>query len=182
MGRIYTRTGDNGQTALFGGPRVRKDHARLEALGAIDELNSAVGMARSWPLPADVDTVLHRIQHELFVVGAELAHLKAAKSPAPAVGPEQVRAIEAEIDRFDAQLPELRSFVIPGGIGGAAALYLARAVCRRAERCVVAALAETAQQTNLGVLPYLNRLGDLLFVVARYVNYQAGADETLWNA
>ncbi len=181
MANARKHSGDDGRTNLLAGDRVRKDHPRPEALGAIDELNSAIGLARSWPLPREADTVLERIQHELFTVGAELASPETPGRDVPAIEPKQVQAIEAEIEHFGAQLPALRHFVLPGGVGGAAALYLARAICRRAERRVVTALGEGGLRESSPMFAYLNRLGDLLFVLARYVNRRAESNEVGWH-
>lgn len=181
MKTIYTRTGDRGETGLFGGPRVPKDCPRLEVCGALDELNAHLGLARAAGLPDDVDRVAARLQNELFEVGAELATPDPVRHGTRAVGPGHVREIEADIDRFDAALPALSGFIVPGGGRGGAEVHVARAVCRRAERRL-AALARQAQEPISPVLlAYLNRLGDLLFVLARAANAWAGASEPLWR-
>lgn len=178
--RIYTRTGDLGETALFGGPRVGKDMVRVEAYGSVDELNSWLGLVRCEPLPEDVDAVLHRLQNELFDVGAELA------SPEPArrnvrIEKEHVAALEADIDRFERELPALKAFVLPGGERGAASMHVARAVCRRAERRTVTLIREIPDGVSLVLLAYLNRLSDLLFVLARVVNARSGRPDVPWD-
>lgn len=178
--KIYTRTGDRGETGLFGGGRVRKDANRVEAYGAVDELNAALGAARAALLVAENDAVAARVQAELFTVGAVLATpkgTKAARQIAPVRG-EWVKELEDAIDRIDQAVPKLEAFVLPGGSAGAAALHLARAVCRRAERRVVAL--STAEQILDDTVVYLNRLSDLLFMMARLENLRRGVAETPW--
>lgn len=179
--KIYTKTGDTGETGLYGGTRVLKDAMRVEACGMVDELNACVGFARSQIQDVEIDAVLHRIQNELFDIGADLAtldtHSKAANLRIlPTLTPE----LEKEIDRFEDQLPPLKNFILPGGSAGGAAIHFARTVCRRAERCVVT-LAK-AEAVNPEVLVYLNRLSDLLFVLARTVNHRLGETEPLWES
>lgn len=176
MGRIYTRKGDAGETALRGGGRVPKDHPRVEAYGALDEVSSTLGAARAFLQDAELDAVLERIQRDLFVMGAEVA---APEGTGPRVEEAQVLALEREIDRLDAELPRLSAFVLPGGHPAGSLLHMARAICRRAERRMVA-LARS-EVLNPEIVRYLNRLSDLLFVLARTVNRRAGAGETLWR-
>ncbi len=181
--RIYTRTGDRGETHLFGGVRVPKDHPRVEAYGTVDELNSILGLVRA-KLPAgDLQTLLTRVQSTLFQIGAELATARPddAKLTAhlPRVEPEQVTELERWIDRLDTELVPLRAFILPGGSEVAALLHVARTVARRAERRVVA-LSRT-ESLNPEILRYLNRLSDLLFVAARWLNKQAGTEEIPWE-
>jgi len=178
---IYTRAGDSGETALFGGRRVSKDVPRLEACGTIDELNCGLGLARAEPLPEDVERVLGRIQAELFEVGAELAAPDREDRGERTVGPAHVRAIEADIDRIEASLTPLEHFILPAGTRAAATLHGARAVCRRAERRLVAASRQSDEAIPPVLLAYLNRLGDLLFVLARSVNAQAGRPDVRWR-
>ena len=180
--KIYTRTGDDGRTALFGGGRVRKDDRRVDAYGSVDELNSVLG----WTVTAVADGVtadrLRQVQHDLFTIGAELATPPAregrVRPDTPALPLERVAAMEAWIDEADAELPGLRAFVLPGGSPGAAALHLARTVCRRSERSVVH-LADT-ESVDEGILTYLNRLSDLLFTLARLENHRAGQPDVEW--
>ena len=180
--KIYTRTGDAGDTALFGGGRVAKSHARIEALGAVDELNASIG----WAVTQVVDG-LHRerleaLQHELFQVGAEIGAPAApsrARPSTPLIGDERAAAMESWIDEMDQELPALKAFVLPGGTPGAAALHLARTVCRRAERAVVR-LAET-EPVRATVVAYLNRLSDLLFTLARLENRRVGRVDVEWK-
>jgi cob(I)alamin adenosyltransferase len=176
--RIYTKTGDDGTTGLFGGERVRKSDARVGAYGDVDELNAALGAAVAGGA-GELGGVLLGVQRELFVLGADLATPKGQQAPyLPRLTPQHVAALEGLIDEYDARLPELRSFILPGGCPLAARLHLARTVCRRAERATVA----LAAQTDIGPVPvqYLNRLADLLFVLARWANRAAGVAETEW--
>jgi len=177
--KIYTRTGDQGETGLLGGSRVRKDDPHTEAYGTVDELNSLVGLARTEPLPPDVDATLGQVQNHLFRLGAQLASIRPGLRAAAAVEPSHIEALESAIDAAEEHLPPLAGFILPGGTRGAALLHVARTVCRRAERRVVA-LAQ--HEPSLDTLPiaYLNRLGDLLFVLARQVNATAGQADVPW--
>ena len=179
--KIYTRTGDLGETGLLGGPRVGKDIVRIEAYGTVDELNASLGLVRAEPLPADADAVLSRIQAELFEVGAELATPDPAAKGTRTVGADRVAALEADIDRFEATLPPLRYFILPAGTRSAATLHLARTICRRAERRLVTLIRQADPPVSPILLGYLNRLGDLLFVLARVCNAQAGQSDTAWH-
>jgi len=174
--KLYTGTGDRGETSVIGG-RVRKDDARVEAYGTIDELNSFVGAAVAALDPAkfaDMREVLQGVQHELFDCGADLATLKTPPSGRPAaVTPQMVERLEALIDKYDAESPPLARFVLPGGTPAAAALHVCRTVCRRAERRVVALAAE--QEVRGLAAVYLNRLSDLFFAMARAANAREGA-------
>jgi cob(I)alamin adenosyltransferase len=178
--KIYTKTGDDGTTGLFGGARIAKDDPRVEAYGAVDELNSVVGLARSAKPSSAIDALLASIQAELFVVGAELATVagKEDKLSMKLVGQEEAGQLELGIDTFEKGLPPLKSFVLPGGSAVGAALHQARTVCRRAERCVLAASRSTAVRGE--VLIYLNRLSDFLFVAARQANQDAGVPDVPW--
>jgi cob(I)alamin adenosyltransferase len=173
--RVYTRAGDKGQTSLVGGQRVSKADVRVEAYGEIDELNSVIGLARAYLEDAEVDQVLALIQNDLFTVGADLA--SPIKVEVPRVGESLVKRLEAKSDHFLAELKPLEEFILPGGSQSGAALHLARAVCRRAERRAVA-LSEK-EEINAEVIAYLNRLSDLLFILARVVNQRAGAPEKM---
>jgi cob(I)alamin adenosyltransferase len=179
--KIYTKTGDGGETSLFGGNRVPKDDARVEAYGAVDELNAAVGMVRSLSPDPEIEADLARIQSELFSVGAELAtpHQTRAHAAIPAVDAGWALALERRMDRWDEELPPLASFVLPGGTRLAAALQVARATCRRAERRAVALSHLAAIDPAVGI--YLNRLSDFLFEAARIANLRAGVAETPWQ-
>jgi cob(I)alamin adenosyltransferase len=180
--KIYTRTGDDGTTGQFAGPRVRKDAARIEAFGAVDELNSFLGLARSEKLPEAIDALLERVERQLFDLGAELSCPDPRRHGLHTLGDADVAALEQAIDAFDAQLPPLKDFVLPGATRSAALLHVARAVCRRAERRLVALTEMSAEPISPVLLAYLNRLGDLLFVLARAANAAAGKPDVLWHA
>jgi cob(I)alamin adenosyltransferase len=181
LSRIYTKTGDKGQTALGDGTRVPKDHPRVAAYGSVDELNAVLGLLLSLhPRPAEAD-LLGTVQNDLFDVGADLCRPQAADEAPGArlrVRPEQAERLEHAIDRLNAGLAPLTSFVLPGGHAPAAWAHLARTVCRRAERDVVTLARD--EPVNPAVVVYLNRLSDLLFVLARVYNNN-GRDEVLWQ-
>ncbi len=179
--KIYTKTGDGGETGLFGGPRVRKNDGRVEAYGEVDELNAALGVVRAQLEDPELERLLAHVQDELFCVGAELAtpHEAKARAVVPAIDARWTARLEAAIDAWEAELPPLRQFILPGGTRTAAALHLARCICRRAERHVVALPAAEAPSPE--TLAYLNRLSDFLFVAARVANHRAGRTETTWD-
>lgn len=177
--KIYTKTGDAGQTGLFAGPRVSKNHPRIEAYGSVDELNATIGLARAWGSTSRLDPLLETIQHGLFAVGAELATPDPQAHGTALIDEAAITALETAIDENQAQLPALRQFILPTGTQFAAALHIARGVCRRAERCFVTLL-ETEPAVSLVTLRYLNRLSDLLFVLARIANAEAGVADTGW--
>ena len=172
--RIYTRTGDTGETALGDLSRVPKTDPRVVAYGAVDELNSLLGVVLAGEMPDAMRAVLERVQNELFDLGADVS-LPAGKEGLRVVD-AQVAALEADCDRFNAELPTLKSFVLPGGTETASRLHVARAVCRRAELRAL-----RAPELNPAVHAYLNRLSDLLFILARAANADAGEDEPLWK-
>jgi cob(I)alamin adenosyltransferase len=186
LSKIYTRTGDDGTTALGSGARVAKHAQRIAAYGSVDETNAAVGTARQHlgggaATHSELDAMLARIQNDLFDLGADLC---APEEPTPKrerlrVTEAQVLRLEEEIDRMNAQLSPLRSFVLPGGSPAAAALHVARTVCRRAEREIVALADRPGEHVSRPVLKYINRLSDLLFVASRTVN-DHGKDDVLW--
>lgn len=182
--RIYTRSGDKGETALVTGERTRKSHPRVEAYGAVDETNACVGLARLHTGgDATLDPMLGRIQNELFDLGADLATPERGLAPgreALRVTDGQVERLEHEIDRLNGELSPLNSFVLPGGSPAAAALHLARTVCRRAERHAVALADLPGEDVSGPALRYLNRLSDLLFTAARWANAR-GRDDVLWT-
>ncbi len=185
--KIYTRGGDGGSTGLFGGARVRKDDPRVEAYGSVDELNACLGMARAFD-PCDVvETILNRLQTELFTLGAELScqpgHARRLRMPL--IGPSHVTALEQDIDACQARLPELTTFVLPTGSRAGSTLHLARTICRRAERRTLSLGSEagaTGEELRADIVTYLNRLSDLLFVLARYQNHEDETPETPWSA
>ncbi len=180
--RVYTRTGDDGTTALGGGERVAKDAARIEAYGTVDELNSALGAALACGLAEELAPLLATIQNELFHLGSDLCVPEDEKErlPVPRIEERHVRALEETIDRLAAALAPLENFLLPGGAPGAAQLHLARTVCRRAERRLVSLAA--AEAVGPWTLRYLNRLSDALFVMARYENHKKGVAEPLWDS
>ena len=180
--KIYTRTGDAGDTGLFGGGRVGKDHPRVEAYGDVDELNAHLGLARSIEMMPRVDEVLVPVQRDLFAIGAILATPDAEKMrqqlAKARIDGERIAQLERAIDACDQELDPLRAFILPGGTPKAAALHAARTVCRRAERRVIA-LGRAVELPPL-VVVYLNRLSDLLFMLARVANRRAGQGEVTW--
>jgi len=184
LNRIYTRTGDDGTTALGTGERRKKYDPRIEAYGTVDETNSTLGLARLYTRDApEVDAMLARIQNDLFDLGADLCMPDKGKGPGGArltVTEAQVSRLEEEIDRLNAELKPLRSFVLPGGSAGAAALHLARTVCRRAERLIAELADSPDEEVSAPVLKYVNRLSDFLFVAARYLN-DKGTGDVLWQ-
>jgi cob(I)alamin adenosyltransferase len=180
--RVYTRTGDDGSTALGGGQRVPKDSARIASYGTVDELNSALGVALAAGLDERLAAALRRIQNELFHLGSDLCFTEEDKAarPVPVVGERHVAALEELMDELTAELGPLANFILPGGSPGAAQLHVARTVCRRAER----ELAALAREEAIGphTLPYVNRLSDALFVMARYQNLKRGFPDVLWDS
>lgn len=177
--KIYTRTGDDGTTSLFSGGRVPKHHLRVESYGTVDELNSMLGLARAHQPSQPIDANLVRVQHQLFNLGADLATpLDAKSSHIVRMDAETVVWLEQSIDRMTADLPALTYFILPGGTPAAAAIHVARTVCRRAERLVT----QLQEHEPVGdhALPYLNRLSDYLFTLARWENQQAGGGEEKW--
>jgi cob(I)alamin adenosyltransferase len=177
--KIYTRTGDAGETSLFDGTRVQKSEARVDAYGEIDELNACLGLARASGADEEIQAEIGRLQRDLFALGAQLAdpgEKLAARVTKAVLGDDDVARIEQAIDRFEAELTPLRRFILAGGSQAGAALHVARAVCRRAERRMVA----LEPGVDGVLLRYINRLSDLLFVLARSVNHRAGVAETEW--
>ncbi|MCG2634174.1 MAG: cob(I)yrinic acid a,c-diamide adenosyltransferase [Gammaproteobacteria bacterium] len=174
LSKIYTRTGDGGTTGLGDGRRVDKDSARVEAYGTVDELNSQIGLLLAQGLPEALAVILSGVQHDLFDLGGELCipGMETLKGP-------RVEALELSLDQFNADLAPLKEFILPGGSTASALCHVARTVCRRAERRVVT-LAR-AEAVNPVVVEYLNRLSDLLFVLARVLNHEAGVEDLLWR-
>jgi cob(I)alamin adenosyltransferase len=179
--KIYTRTGDKGETSLFGGRRVPKNSLRIEAFGTVDELNSALGVCRALKPRREIGKILEQIQRDLFSLGADLATPdKTRTTRFPQIGAADVSRLERHIDAVESKLAPLRKFILPGGSGPAAMIHFARTICRRAERGVV----ELSASERPGPFPviYLNRLSDLLFVLARWENAHARIAETKWSA
>lgn len=180
--KIYTKTGDAGTTGLFGGPRVPKDAPRISAYGSIDELNAVLGIARSVGLDSDQDNLLRDVQACLFSIGAELATPEPEKHGLKWEGDAEVAKLEQWIDKVDPTLAPLRNFVLPGGSSGASHLHLARTVCRRAEREVVTLQGDRGVSDVSHIIIYLNRLSDLLFVMARQANHLLGVPDVPWQS
>ena len=175
--KIYTRTGDKGETALCGVGRVKKDSLRIEACGTLDELSAVLGVALASGLGERIMAVVERLQAELFEIGAEVASPDPVGCGTRRINTENVAALEADIDRFTAGLDELHEFILPGGSMAAAQLHVARTVCRRAERRLVTLIEEEEADISPMLLAYINRLGDLLFVLARAANAEFGQDD-----
>jgi cob(I)alamin adenosyltransferase len=178
--KIYTKTGDEGQTGLWGGQRVSKDSVRVSAYGTVDELNAMLGVVRSHGMDTDLDKLLIRVQNELFVLGSDLATPGEAEN-IPRVKAEYVTQMEQEIDQFETELEPLRQFILPGGTLQAAYLHLSRTVCRRAERNVVTLASIEGEPLNQHIVTYLNRLSDLLFVLGRVANTRAMTSDVPWT-
>ena len=179
--KIYTKFGDAGETALYGGTRLGKDEPRIEAIGTVDELNAYIGYAQTLVEDTDLSELMARVQNHLFDVGADLAtpatHTKAAEFR---ISADFTTEMEVAIDTLSAELPPLTNFILPGGCTAGAILHIARVVCRRSERCVVRLTREA--QVNPEILRSLNRLSDLLFTLARTVNFRAQTPEPIWKS
>jgi cob(I)alamin adenosyltransferase len=180
--RVYTKTGDDGMTGLGSGQRVPKDSPRIEAYGTVDELNSQIGVVLAIGVNEEIAGALGRIQNELFHLGSDLCILEEDKLrlPVPEIGEGHVEALERLMDRLGQELSPLENFILPGGCAGAAALHVARTVCRRAERLVVAL--SRVEKVGGYTVVYLNRLSDALFVMARHENHRRGIPDVLWNS
>lgn len=179
--KIYTKTGDKGDTSLFGGQRVPKDALRIEAYGTVDELNSLLGIVRAENKDSRIDKVLAQVQNHLFNLGSDLATPRSLQTKrVRRVEPKDAHALEKVIDSLEEHLKPLKRFILPGGSPVAARLHFARTVCRRAERAVVRL--SRNEGIGEGITVYLNRLSDLLFVLARYANHLADVPETIWKS
>src|SRR5271157_2635518 len=180
LAKIYTRTGDKGETGLVGGARVSKDSLRVTAYGSVDEANSVLGIARSHLKDKELDILLAELQADLFVVGADLASVSGNEQRSlPRITKEKVSELERTIDKYEAELPPLKSFILPGGGITGSILHNARTVARRAERHIVTL--SKAEKINDQMLPYMNRLSDLLFVLARVVNHRELKGDVEWH-
>lgn len=178
--KIYTKTGDQGKTSLFGGKRVSKDALRIEAYGDVDELNSHIGVIGALHPPPEIDLIVQEVQQQLFILGADLATPQSGgRTTIERIEPRHAERLEKEIDRLESLIDPLRKFILPGGSRLAAELHVARTVCRRAERRIVQLL----KKEQIGTTPvvYINRLSDLLFVMARYANKLEGVEEVKWE-
>ncbi|MDR8391744.1 cob(I)yrinic acid a,c-diamide adenosyltransferase [Aliifodinibius sp. S!AR15-10] len=177
--KIYTKKGDQGDTSLFGGDRVSKSSERIEAYGTVDELNSWLGLALSFGLSERGTEIMTTVQEHLFILGADLATPSSERTRIERIGEDQVKSLEHAIDRMEEELPELKNFILPGGSKSGAHLHVARTICRRAERAVVRCGMD--EEISEFAIKYLNRLSDLLFVVARFENHRDGNHETRWK-
>ena len=181
MARIYTRTGDKGETGLVGGARISKDSLRVQAYGNVDELNSVLGEVRAFVNDKELDKLLAELQADLFVVGADLASIPGTEQRSiPRIFAEKITAMEKTIDRFEAELSPLKAFILPGGGVTGSMLHNARTVARRAERHIVAL--GQVERINDQLIPYMNRLSDLLFVMARVANRRENKPENEWHS
>jgi len=179
--KIYTKKGDTGETSLFGAGRVSKTSPRIQAYGTVDELNTCIGLVRAHELSEAGDQICHGIQNDLFTLGADLATPTSGKASVRRIQEEHISEIEKAIDKLENELDPLKYFILPGGCKAGALLHFSRTVCRRAERATISCK-EKGDEVSAEVLMYLNRLSDLLFVLARYENKQAGVTETKWKA
>lgn len=177
--KIYTKTGDSGQTSLFGGRRLHKHHLRIESYGTVDELNAFVGLLRDNTESDEVRAVLKSIQDRLFTIGANLASDPEQDLPSPDLKEEDIQVLEKEMDRMDESLPPLKNFILPGGHTTVSFCHIARTVCRRAERLIVA-LAQEEKVAEV-VLKYMNRLSDYFFILARRLSQELEVEEIVWN-
>ncbi len=180
--KIYTKTGDAGTTGLFGGPRVAKDDPRICAYGSVDELNAVIGLARASALSDKLDLILSSVQHQLFSIGAELATPNPEEHGLKWAAGSHVQQMEQAIDELEASLKPLRNFILPGGSTQAAHLHLARTVCRRTEREIVSFSRDRSVADAAHIVVFLNRLSDLLFVMARFANHQVGVVDVNWES
>lgn len=179
--KIYTKTGDDGETGLFAGPRVAKDHPRIEAYGTVDELNAMLGMIRADPLPPGFDPLLQQIQNDLFNLGAELATPDPQAKGTMLLSEASITDLEQAIDAWEANLSPLRNFILPGGSRAAAGLHIARTIARRAERQTVTLANTPGERIDRRVVVYLNRLSDFFFVAARAANAALGVEDVAWQ-
>lgn len=180
--KIYTKSGDKGETGLFGGERVSKDSPRINAYGTVDELNSFIGLALTEVKDEEVKVLLKRIQNLLFTIGSDLATPDTEKNKKfniPRINAEHIEELEREIDKFDSRLEELRNFILPGGCKSATLLHVCRTICRRAERKAIRLNNEV--KINSDIIIFLNRLSDLFFVLSRYENKISGTEDIKWQ-
>ena len=179
--KIYTKTGDQGETGILGGKRVYKDDRIIDTIGEVDEVNSHLGLVVSANDDASVNSILQEIQAELFVIGSQIANCQSDRPHSVSVGLDSVARLEKNIDHYDEKLPAMTAFILPGGHSVGAQLHVSRCVCRRAERSLVQLTRQSEFDSDLSVaVTYLNRLSDLLFVLARYVNVSAERPEIQW--
>lgn len=179
MARIYTRTGDKGETGLVGGTRVPKDSLRVNAYGNVDELNSVLGLARAFLNDGELDSILDSLQQDLFVAGADLASSTESTHKVPRISKERIVELERLIDKLQEELQPLKAFILPGGGQAASVLHFSRTVARRAERSIVTL--SRSEKISEQMVPYINRLSDLLFVLARIANHREGKPDVEWH-
>ncbi len=177
--KIYTRKGDDGKTALLGGDRVSKHHLRVEAYGTVDELNSHIGMLRAMTQDAKITAILADVQDRLFTLGSYLASAAGSKMILPQLEDSDISFLETEIDRMTSELPELKNFILPGATVPGSQAHVVRCVCRRAERLVV--MLRDNEEVEEMIIPYLNRLSDYFFTLARFLDRQNGGEEITWS-
>ena len=177
--KVYTKTGDKGETSLIGGVRVSKNHLRIEAYGTVDELNSFIGLVRDYTKDATQSELLYKIQNTLFVIGSNLASVPEAKMEVPNLQEKEIIEMEQAIDTMETELPALKNFILPGGHPAVSHAHVARCVCRRAERHCVGLNA--IEEIDASIIPYLNRLSDYLFVLSRYLAKENNAEEVTWK-
>ncbi len=180
--KIYTKTGDTGKTSLIGGTKVLKSDPRIEAYGTVDELNSHIGLVSDYCNEETAKIILKEIQDRLFTIGSELAcdPKKDTKLSIPDLHESDVELLEKEMDRMDAELPVMKNFILPGGLPAVSFMHIARCVCRRTERCCVN-LMENSGEVNPLIIKYINRLGDYLFILARYTGMNNNSPEIIWK-
>ncbi len=177
--KIYTKTGDKGETSLFSGERVQKHSLRIDAYGTVDELNSLIGICRSiWP-PVEIENYFEELQELLFVLGSDLATKLDSSKKTFRISEEDTHQIERHIDKIDKELPQLKNFILPGGCALASYLHFARTIARKSERLII--FLSTQEEINPHIIPFINRLSDFLFVLARYSNKLEGKEEIKWN-
>lgn len=177
--KVYTKTGDKGQTSLIGGVRVAKNHSRIEAYGTLDELNSFIGLVRDYTKDVSQNTLLYKVQNTLFVIGSNLASVPEAKMEIPNLQDQEITELEEAIDQMEEQLEPLKNFILPGGHPAVSHAHVARCVCRRAERLCVAV--NDHEEIDHSIIPYLNRLSDYLFVLGRFLAKENEAQEVIWK-
>ena len=176
--KIYTKTGDKGETGLMGGKRLTKDSLRITAIGEVDELNAVLGVCRAENKQVVIEKILHVLQRDLFALGADLSTPLEEKYDVPRVKENQITQLENWIDKIDVEVEPLKNFILPGGSAAAASLHLARTICRRAERAIVAL--ERVENIGENIVKFINRLSDLLFMMARYANFLEKVEEEKW--
>ncbi|MGB0428924.1 MAG: cob(I)yrinic acid a,c-diamide adenosyltransferase [Bacteroidia bacterium] len=177
--KVYTKTGDKGETSLIGGKRVAKNHERIDAYGTIDELNSFIGLVRDYTQNTEQSDLLYKVQNTLFVIGSNLAAMPESKMEIPNLQEQEIGELETAIDSMEKQLPELKNFILPGGHPAVSHAHVARCICRRAERLCVSV--NDHVDIDASIIPYLNRLSDYLFVLSRFLAKENNVEEVIWK-